>query len=253
MLRSCIAAFSMYSKIPMPKIPWDEKALRYSMCFFPIVGLVLAALEVLAYWLCADVLHMGTILNSAVLTVLPVLVTGGIHVDGYLDTVDAISSWKTPEERRQILKDPHIGAFAVIFAGVLFLLYFGGWSEIGRETMGVAVLGFVLSRCLSGLSVVTFPKAGEKGTVKEISKQSPKSVKIVLILEGILALVAMILLQPVCGIAAGLVSLLIYGYYYVMSKKRFGGITGDLAGYFLCLCELGILLTTVLVGRMGAL
>ena len=64
--------------------------------------------------------------------------------------------------------------------------------------------------------------------------------------------VAWSILYILMGIAAGLVSLLIYGYYYVMSKKRFGGITGDLAGYFLCLCELGILLTTVLMGRMGA-
>ena len=250
MLRSCIAAFSLYSKIPMPKIQWEDRTMRYSMCFFPLVGLVLGALEIFSFWLFTEVLPLGTILTAAVLTVLPVLLTGGIHIDGYLDTVDALSSWKSPEERRRILKDPHVGAFAVIYAGVLFLLAFGGWTEIRWTTIGVAATGFVLSRALSGLSVVTFPKAGEEGTVKTIASQSPASVKFILAAEALVCAAVMIILQPGCGIASVITALLIFTYYYVMSKKRFGGISGDLAGYFLCLCELGILLAAVITGSV---
>lgn len=250
MFRSCIAAFAMYSKIPMPRTRWDENTTRYSMCFFPLVGLVLGALEMGVFWLCAEVLSFRTVLTAAILTAVPLLVTGGIHMDGYLDTVDAISSWKEKEERLRILKDPHVGAFAVIFCGVLLLLTFGAWTEIRRETMGVAALGFVLSRSLSGLSVVTFPKAGTEGSVKKLSDNAPKSVRLVLMGEVILTVIAMIVVSPVCGSIAAGAALAVFLYYYEMSKKCFGGITGDVAGYFLCLCEVGILMATVIAGKV---
>lgn len=66
---------------------------------------------------------------TAVLILIPVLITGGIHLDGLLDTADALSSYKTKEEKLEILKDSHAGAFAIIIGICWFVLDFGIYSR----------------------------------------------------------------------------------------------------------------------------
>ena len=94
-------AFAMYSKIPMPRADWEKENMRYMMCFFPLIGVVIGAVMVLwsqaACWL-----EAGTLLRSVGYVLIPVLVTGGIHLDGLLDTADALSSYQTRERKLEI-------------------------------------------------------------------------------------------------------------------------------------------------------
>ena len=106
-------AFSMYSKIPMPHIEWNKENMKNVLCFFPWVGAV-AGVLVWLWFLVSDQLGFGVMLRASVAVLIPVLVTGGIHLDGLLDTADALSSWQTRERRLEILKDSHAGAFAII-------------------------------------------------------------------------------------------------------------------------------------------
>ena len=82
-LYSCIIAISMYSKIPMPNVEWTEERMRYVMCFFPLVGIVQGAALGLWLHLALDVLNLSV--GAAALTgaAIPLLVTGGIHMDGF--------------------------------------------------------------------------------------------------------------------------------------------------------------------------
>ena len=105
-------AFDMYSKIPMPPADWEKENMKYALCFFPWVGLAVGAVSAVLFWLLQQI-GAGSMLRAAVLTAVPVLVTGGIHLDGYLDTMDALSSWREKQRRLEILKDPHAGAFAM--------------------------------------------------------------------------------------------------------------------------------------------
>ena len=114
-------AFSMYSKIPVPKVRWTNEAMQYTFCFFPLVGVAEGALlwgmGMVLYGL-RDRNRLPAIFVAIVLTILPLLVTGGIHMDGFLDTTDARRSYQEPEKKLAILKDPHTGAFALIGLGV---------------------------------------------------------------------------------------------------------------------------------------
>lgn len=103
-LESLIVAFSMYSKIPMPQITWTKENMKNTLCYFPLIGAVIGALLWLWYWLCG-IAGFGVMLQAAVAVLIQVLVTGGIHLDGFLDTSDALSSWQTAERRLEILKD----------------------------------------------------------------------------------------------------------------------------------------------------
>ena len=93
LIRSFLIAFSTYSRIPVPQVEWTEENRRYDMCFFPLIGAVLGL--ILWGWLAlCDTLRIGTFLRGAVAALLPLLVTGGIHMDGYMDVTDALASWQ---------------------------------------------------------------------------------------------------------------------------------------------------------------
>ena len=245
MLKSMIIAFSTYSKIPMPAVRWEEDSMRYSMCFFPFVGAVLGFFCVCLYkGLCF--IGAGQNLTAAVLTALPLFLTGGIHMDGFLDTMDAKNSYKAKEEKLRILKDPHTGAFAVIHCALYLLLSFGLFSRINEKTILFVALGYVYSRILSGLSVVTLKKAKGDGMAASAANAANKTMKWVLVGELFLCIASFLSLDYLSGGIYVLVGIACFLYYKNMAYRIFGGITGDLAGYFLQCCELAILAAAVL-------
>lgn len=242
LLNAMIIAIAMYSKIPMPRVDWNEKNMRYAMCFFPLVGVIIGVLEAVAGNLITLWRGEGTFLCAVVLTLIPVFVTGGIHLDGFADTMDAKSSYGDREKKLEILKDPHTGAFAIISLCCYFLLCVGIFSEMRTERLFAATLVFVFSRSLSGISVVTFQAAKNSGLLRTFQDGAQKrNVRIVLIFWLFATVVGFYLTAGLCGVAAAVVGLAVSFYYYQFSRKQFGGITGDLAGYFLQLCELFML------------
>lgn len=249
MLRSVIIAFSMYSRIPMPKTEWDERAMRYAMCFFPLVGAVLGATALCAAAL-MNALGAGTLLFSAVMTVLPIILTGGIHMDGFIDTSDAAASYADKGKRLEILKDPHIGAFSVIYTAVYFVLMMGIWSEATAPDIPVIAIGCILSRSLSGLSVVKFPLAKNTGLAAAFSSAADKKrTAAVLVVWAAAAVCASVFIDARRGIAMTFAALVVFFIYRYTSVRRFGGITGDLAGWFLQICEGAVAAAVIAAGR----
>ena len=237
MFDSLLMAFSLYSRIPVPQAEWNDRSMKYCICFLPLVGVVIGAVQ---YGLLSflDILNAGPVLRGTLLAFLPVFLSGGIHMDGFLDTCDAIHSWKGPEERLRILKDPHVGAFAVIGGLLYFLLAAGIWSEADTASALPLSLGFVLSRALSALAALLFPKAKKDGMLRRETDPAAKGAAMVMAAAALAAAAAMVLtggLPGVCGAAASAAVLL---FYYRTATRMFGGTTGDLAGWFLQLCEL---------------
>lgn len=246
-LQSLIIALSMYSKIPMPRIEWTKENTRHVMCFFPIVGVVTGV----CVWGMGTILlenSCGRLLFSSVMTLLPILINGGIHMDGLLDTIDALSSYGDRERKLEILKDSHAGAFAVIGACCYFILCLGLWSEVTVQMLPIIAWGYVLSRGMSGLAIVTFPSASKKGLARTFKEGTARFHAVILVLFYILIpLGAMLFVSLRFGIPAITGAVVMFLYYRHMSLQKFGGITGDLAGYFLQMCEL-IILGCVVIG-----
>ncbi len=111
---------------------------------------------------------------TSVCVLLPVLITGGIHLDGLLDTSDALSSYKPTEEKLQILKDSHAGAFAIIIGICYFIADIGVYSELTRRALPVLACTFAMSRSFSGLSVVSFKMAKNTGLAATFSDMAVK-------------------------------------------------------------------------------
>ena len=167
--------------------------------------------------------------------------SGGIHLDGFADTCDALSSYGDAEKKLEILKDPHCGAFAVIRLCTYFILYFALCASVKFTVrFGVIwILALTLERAFSGLAVASFPMAKNTGLAHTFSEAANRiTVRRVLIIYTVVLGAAMIVLG---GWAAVLAVLLVFRRYYAVSKKQFGGITGDLAGWFLQRAELAML------------
>lgn len=249
-MRPFIIAFAMYSKIPMPRIEWTEENMKYAMCFFPLIGAVIGLLEVLVYSLC-ELLCFGEIFRTSLMVLMPVLVTGGIHVDGFIDTMDARSSWGDKEKKREILKDSHVGAFGIIGCVTYYLVLAGAYSEVNQRTIWIVAAVFVFSRAFSGLASVTFPLAKKDGLLADFAKRAQKK-KVCIIMYGYLILCAvfMIYISWITGLLCIITGILTFGYYRHFAEKEFGGNSGDLAGYFLQLCELFLAVTVVTADKI---
>lgn len=253
LIESMIISFSMYSKIPMPRIDWNKENMKYAMCFFPLIGVVIGGVLYFAGMLLRGGVFQkalcGSLLYAAVMTLVPVLISGGIHLDGFMDTMDALGSWGDKEKKLEILKDSHNGAFAVIGICGYFVWSLGVWSEIHTPMLKEVAAVYVISRALSGFAVVSFPAARGSGLVKTFQDGAQKrAVRITMI--GYLFVAAGYLLwcSPFCMVVIFLIAGAVFAYYYRMSRKQFGGVTGDLAGYFLQISELAML-TGIMVGQ----
>ena len=220
-LQTIAVAFAMFSALPVPQFEWNEKNMRYAMCAFPLIGLVCGGL-----WCLCGVLPLPELARAAAFCLVPVAITGGIHLDGYADTSDALSSYGDREKKLEILKDSHCGAFAVIRLCCYFVAYFGLCGSVRfTPRAGLAVAAFPLAKD-TGLAH-TFATAADKQTVRRF-------------LWGLSALLILALTALGGGGLAAAALLALWRYYFV-AKKQFGGITGDLAGWFLQRAELWML------------
>lgn len=249
-INSLIIAFSMYSKLPMPKASWDEDNMKYVMCFFPLIGAVIGAI-IFAWDYVGKSLSLSLTLHTIIIVLIPIVITGGIHLDGFLDTTDALKSYQSLEKKLEILKDPHAGAFAIIACVSYYFLTFGVWYDMKSSNIPMIAVGFILSRALSGLAVVTFPLAKNSGLVATFSNQAKKKVTRITMLCYIIACAALMLyINPYLGSLCFVAAMAVFVYCRHLAIKEFGGITGDLAGYFLQVCELIMTFSVVIGGKI---
>ena len=249
-IRAIITAFSFFSAIPMPNLAWDDSNMRYMMAAFPLVGLVIGGLWWLWGQACA-IAAFGPMLRGVGFVLIPVLVTGGIHLDGLSDVIDAQSSHASPERKREILKDPHVGAFAIIGTCSYLMAFAALASEIVTTQLPALVCIPLISRCLSGLVTVTLRTSKNNGMLAaEQTLADARVVRLVLAGTWAAATTAMLLSAPAAAVLATVASLAVVASVWRLAKTQFGGMSGDLAGYLLQMVELAMLATLVIVGRL---
>lgn len=255
-LRAFFIAAAMYSRLPVPNVRWDEESKAAVLLLFPLLGVIEGGLVYLA---AVFMLHIsaGAPLAALCLTALPLLFTGGIHFDGFLDTADALGSWKGREEKLAILKDVHAGSAAVLQGGLMLLAGFAAWLsllESGNmpERLPQLLPIFLMSRALSALSIYLLPNARGAGTVYDFTAaRARRKGRLISGFYLFFAAAALFgagtLFTGACILAAVLLAALYSGARAALS---FGGMTGDLAGFLLTNCETAGLIAAALAFRI---
>ncbi len=249
-------SFSLYSRIPMPHFEWKEDDMRHSLIFFPEVGLVIG---ILTYFIniIPAVEQLPLLVRTVITLLIPLIVTGGFHLDGYMDTADALKSYRPAEEKLRILKDPHIGAFAVIGLCTCMLIFAGSTAMIleygDRRTLMILAAVYPMSRALSGILAISLKKAKTDGMLAGETERAGMGITVSLTVQLAAAAAFMVCLDLMSGIAV-LAGMLIFVIFYIsMTKKQFGGVTGDTAGYFVTVGEMTACVILAVMSYISAL
>ena len=237
-LETVFIAFSMFSAIPVPQVQWNEKNMRYILCAFPLVGAAIGLGCVLWVWLCT-VMHLPQLLQGAGLCLLPAMLSGGIHLDGYADTWDALASQGDVEARQKILKDPHMGAFAAIRLCMFFIADFALWVVLPAFPAVAVVCSFCLSRALSALAVSTFPLREGAGLARSFADASDRMT--VRYFSAALSVLLCAVMAGNGGIWMIPAAACVFGVYRFRIVPKFNGLSGDLAGWFVQTAEIWML------------
>lgn len=247
LLKAFCMSFSMFCAIPTPfSHVWEDSVRSLMLVVFPFVGTVIGGIWALAAFL-LDKINCPQMFGAALLALLPYLLTGGIHLDGYMDCCDAIFSRRPLEKKREILKDSHVGSFAVIALSVLMMFSFASFASADENTnMFSLIFICMVSRACSALGVSTLRPMGHSeyaGNFQQgISKGNITALSAILIVSVVLAYI-------ICG-AEGLVSCFatVAGYVFCTAYafKNLDGFSGDVTGFGHTLAELfGIVALTV--------
>ena len=256
MLDSLIIALSMYSAIPMPQMEWRENNMRWSLGCLPVVGLLCGVL-VYGWTRLAAAFPISPLFFAAMAVLLPIWLAGGLHMDGFLDAADALFSRRNREKKLAIMKDPHCGPFAVLCCTGLLLLEAGAWSQLLTvpALLPAACTVYLLSRSLTVVAGSRFPYTSSSTLGVLFAERAAKGVTLLGVAETAFSL---LLFWGLGGLFAGWQGLLasaiasagaglLFWWYRSMIRRQFGGITGDLLGFFVELSQLVMLFLLALV------
>jgi adenosylcobinamide-GDP ribazoletransferase len=247
-----ITAFSMYSVLPVPRRVWDEDNMRWALAFFPLVGAVIGG----AVWLWVALCRFwqaGSLFCAAGMVLIPTAFSGGIHMDGLIDSCDALGSRGDRERKLEILKDSHVGAFGVMGFGAYLLVATAAaelWCRLERPLVPV-MAGFVLSRALAALALVTMDCARGSGLAFLFAHSADRrTVRRAAAVYLVAVLSAMLWVSPAGGAVILCACALWFGFWRRLCRRHFGGLTGDLTGFWIQTCELTVLTTAALSARL---
>lgn len=232
-IRAFFMCLGMFSAIPCPYRPWDEDARSLMTACLPVLGAVIGALWYLIAVLARAILP--EMLGASLVAAAPFLLTGFMHLDGFMDSADALLSWRPLEQRQKILKDVHCGSFAVVAVVLLAIGMFAAASDAMPGDLRTLVLIPAASRCMSAFCVTALKPIGHSEYAAMNKNFATPAAAAVMLLIAFVTGGVWIGANAVLSLAA-----VVFGYAAAMiwASRTMDGVSGDLAGYSLCVGEL---------------
>ncbi len=242
-------AWSMFCSIPCPSKKWDQTKTVQMLMSLPFVGLLIGAVWFGIYKACGA-LHLGLV-GSAIVAVLPWLLTGFMHLDGFLDCADAVLSFRDRERRLEILKDSHVGSFAVICMVILGIFTMAAWAQTGYKASGwVLILIPAASRSVVSACVLEYEPLPTSSYAKTIEKKDHKGSILFCIFVGLASCALGLILGKAEGIAV-FVSTLCTLLTVLKVRANLGGMSGDISGCAISIGECCAAIALAIVCSLG--
>ena len=230
-------AWGNFLNIPCPVKKWDEKLNKLMLTMLPAIGLI-AGLVLFGVALLLNMAPIPVIIKGFILTFFLYHISGFIHLDGFMDCADAVLSRRDLEERRRILKDSSVGAFAVISLVLLVLGTFTALTGLEESIGGagdllVLILVPVVSRGISGACVLQY-----KPLSTSQYSETRGSKKGVFVIAIQLAIVLVVIIAVFCNTEKSIyvavfgagVTAIATGMTAYLCSRNLEGMNGDIAG-----------------------
>ncbi|TGE34606.1 adenosylcobinamide-GDP ribazoletransferase [Desulfosporosinus sp. Sb-LF] len=238
-MRGFVIALTFLTRLPFPS-PKDvsSEEFTHSYRYYPGVGLVIG----LILWLLAKALipYYPPLVLGAILLAAELMLTGGIHLDGFMDSMDGLLSARSPEQILEIMKDSRVGAHAsMALVGLLLLKFTLLASLTSPQSLSILIVMPMLSRWVFQIGMIGFPYARSQGLGKgfhEATRWIP------FLLIGMVVCGISFFFAGVAGLIAFGVSILTISVFASRVSSLLGGLTGDLYGAFIEVSEVVCLL-----------
>ncbi|MGL4391958.1 MAG: adenosylcobinamide-GDP ribazoletransferase [Fusobacteriaceae bacterium] len=228
--KSILLAFSFFTAIPIFHAEYIKKNMILIPISFPVVGLIVGNFGFLIFWL-LNKSELTIIFKAIIFLIFFILISGGIHLDGLMDTADGFFSRRPDMQKRiEIMKDSRVGAFGVMTFIVLVLFRLGIFSELFSMKIFSTQIIFIpiISRISASLMLLQFDRANcpvlDEMHLKDFPKFETYLLGIILIIISVIDVKNILLIA---------VTAACYFYYNFWAKRNFGGITGDMLGAYI--------------------
>lgn len=240
-------ALQLLTRIPVRVRGYDENDLRAARAFFPLVGIVVAAIGVAARagtgWL------LGTPPATVIAVAAMVAATGAFHEDGLADSADGLWGGHDPERRLAIMHDSRVGTYGVIALVLTMLLRVALLVPLDVEHFARAVLaGHVLGRSAGVVLSATVPPASDQGLGAKAA--APPGAPTWLMI-ALCSATAAVIASPVFAVLPVVVALAVIAVVHRIASAKLGGVTGDLLGAVNQLTELSVLTSFAALATHG--
>ena len=250
-MQSFLIGLQFLTRIQLQKqTVWTEESFGRSVRYFPLVGLVLGICYGLAAFAMAIVpqvygFHFPEHIRTFILMLLPVILTGGIHCDGFMDTVDGIFSGRDRERMLEIMKDSRAGSFGVVAMILLLLGNYAALLDMPAEWLTSAMVVMPVIGRLMMAGVVSCCKYARPEGIGKAFAQYNNARSFLWVLMYSLVLVSFLSVAGLIAIFACGIFTAIFCYFI---DKKLGGVTGYVYGAVCILNELLVLYVYVIIG-----
>jgi adenosylcobinamide-GDP ribazoletransferase len=242
-----LAALRFLTIIPLPGGKLSPGEVGRSIAYFPAVGAIIGLILVGLNWL------FGLILPPAIVNILLVvslaIISGALHLDGFVDTCDGMVGHKTVAQRRRVMKDSRAGAFGIIGVSLLLLVKYVSLNSVPESWLVPTLLLMpVLSRWAMVYAVFIYPYARASGLGKAFKRETSR---VVFLVATVIALAIAVIPAQFAGLV------IMFGVWVIVTaiayylKSRFGGLTGDSYGAINETAEVLVLILVCLLAQIG--
>ena len=235
-------AFAYFSAVPVPRAYAQAAPSPRSLSALTLVGAFIGAAAGAAGYGISLVSSPFT--GRAVAFALVVLLSGAIHVDGFLDSCDALFACATPARRLEILKDPRHGTYAVAGMAILVVLWLAALSGTALSELPLR-LAFACTLARAAAIVPTFVYHYARKTPSSALAERPRAAPIVIAIAALTA--ASILISSTAWITIPISIIAALGLAR-WSSAQLGGLVGDSYGFIITLLEPSVTMALALHG-----
>lgn len=227
-LESLVVAFQFLTRLYLPiNVEWDMANLRRSLMWFGLVGAFIGVILAGAMTL-FNRFDLIPAVSAIIILLIWIFITGGMHIDGISDMADGFFSMRDKEKTLEIMKDSHVGAFAVITIVFLLLIKFEMLKEfiIIEKNVWLLILPPTIARIAAGLVLSFYETTKKSGLGYTFHSSDPRifwaiGFVVTLIISSILNIKSLIFIG-IAILASNLMAL--------WAKKKIGGLNGDIYG-----------------------
>ncbi|MDK2868534.1 MAG: adenosylcobinamide-GDP ribazoletransferase [Clostridiales bacterium] len=226
-MKAFLLNVSFFTRLPVARLaPYTDERYCESVKYFPFVGLLIGLIAGVPLYISDRYLQLPSMYTAVLSILLYLMISGGIHLDGYADSLDGLLSGRTGERVFEIMKDSRMGAFGTIGLCLYFLIFYTFVQNMSYPAfLLMPYIGKLAATVVAGFSDYPPEKSGMGKIFLDVN--TPMKSIVQLIIGGIMAYFAAGLPALLTLCAVIIVAFLSRRWHY----RIIGGLSGDSIGF----------------------